>query len=213
MRALVFGDESAVISGQVVVNPGDSKTFKQIEIRPWDTNFDFKPNTYQLILEAARKLARRSIDPDNVGVSYDIRYRGPGPDHGIGRIYDQFTDTQIGAALRKEFAYPGRGPPWLLPSIKGQPPLPSIGEHLQYLHQPGGNQPTPGTNSNTLPAATASPGSQNTHGLADWIASLAGVDATDPAKPQRQPSDQHLGLVSGKPMQFWSVQPPIHFPY
>src|SRR5258707_14317280 len=42
LRALVFGSESARISGQVVVNRDGSKTFKQIEIRPLDTNFDFK---------------------------------------------------------------------------------------------------------------------------------------------------------------------------
>ncbi len=213
LRALVFGKESALISGQVVVDPGGSKTFKQIEIRPLDTNFDFKRNTYQPILEAARELARRSIDPDNVGISYDIQYRGPGPDHGVGRIYDHFTDTQLGAALRREFAYPGRGPPWLLPSITGQPPLPSVGEHLQYLGQVGSNQPAPWTKFNAPAAPTASPGTQNTHALADWIARLAGVDATDPAKPQRQSTDHHLGLVSGKPMQFWSIQPEIHLPY
>jgi hypothetical protein len=35
LRALVFGNESAKISGQVDVNPDGSKTFKQIEIDPW----------------------------------------------------------------------------------------------------------------------------------------------------------------------------------
>src|SRR5689334_14402173 len=54
LRALVFGNESAQISGQVVVNPDGSKTFKQIEIRPWDTNFDFDRNTDHRILETAR---------------------------------------------------------------------------------------------------------------------------------------------------------------
>jgi len=36
-RALVFGSESARITGKVEVNPDGSKTFKQIEIRPWET--------------------------------------------------------------------------------------------------------------------------------------------------------------------------------
>lgn len=43
-RALVFGDESAKISGQVVVRPDGSKTFEKIEIKPWDINFDFRNN-------------------------------------------------------------------------------------------------------------------------------------------------------------------------
>jgi hypothetical protein len=79
-RALVFGNESARISGQVTVNPDGSKTFKQIEIRPYDTNFDFDHNTANVPLEVARKLARRSYDPQNQGTSYDIQYRGPGRD-------------------------------------------------------------------------------------------------------------------------------------
>jgi hypothetical protein len=37
-RALVFGDESARISGDVVVNPDRTKTFKRVEIRPLDTD-------------------------------------------------------------------------------------------------------------------------------------------------------------------------------
>jgi hypothetical protein len=45
LRALVFGGESAKISGQVVVNKDGSKTFKEIEIKPFDTNFDFEHNT------------------------------------------------------------------------------------------------------------------------------------------------------------------------
>jgi hypothetical protein len=40
LRALAFGSESARISGQVIVNKDGSKTFKRIEIKPFDTNFD-----------------------------------------------------------------------------------------------------------------------------------------------------------------------------
>lgn len=209
LRALVFGNESANISGQVLVNPDGSKTFKQIEIQPWDTQFNFDHKTDNYLLEIAREVARRRYDPHNVGISYDIQYRGVGPRHGYGRIYDPFTDKQLDAALRNS----GKLPPWLLPSITAQPSQPSVGEHLQYLRQVGGNQPTPATSSRMPPAVTTSPGNQNPSGLAGWIASLAGVDAADPAKPQRQPNDQYLGLVSGKPMQFRSVQPSIHFPH
>jgi hypothetical protein len=75
-RALVFGNESAKISGQVVVNPDGSKTFKGIEIRPLDTDFNFEPKDGGTILERARAIARRKYDPENQGISYDIQYRG-----------------------------------------------------------------------------------------------------------------------------------------
>jgi hypothetical protein len=136
LRAFVFGNESAKIFGQVVVNQDGSKTFNHVEIQPFDTNFDFEHTTNNLIVEAARELARRKYDPDNLGVSYDIQYRGPGPLRGSGRIYDPFTDAQLSAALRKELAYPRRSAPQgLLPSITGKPPVPFAEENLQYLDQ------------------------------------------------------------------------------
>src|ERR1700685_4816022 len=138
LRALVFGNESAKISGQVEVKPDGSKTFKQIEIRPWDTNFDFKPNTWNVPLEAAREIARRNYDPENQGFSYDIQYRGPGSNRGTVRIYDSFTDSQLNAARHKEFAFPHSGPPWLLPSVSENPPLSSVDEQPQ-LNQANGN--------------------------------------------------------------------------
>lgn len=120
LRSFVFGNESARISGQVVVNPDGSKMFKQIEIRPLDINFDFEPNTdphtNNKLLEGARAIARRIYDPNNQGVSYDIQYRGPGPGYGNGRLYNPFTDAQLGEALQKSA---GR-PPGLLPSITGK---------------------------------------------------------------------------------------------
>jgi hypothetical protein len=88
LRALVFGNESAKISGRVEIHPDGSKTFKEIEIRPRDTNFDFDANTNNRALEAARAIARGFYDPENLGTSYDVQYRGPGPDHPTGRIYD-----------------------------------------------------------------------------------------------------------------------------
>ena len=45
LRALVFGNESAKIFGQVAVNQDGAKTFRQIEIKPYDTNFDFEHKT------------------------------------------------------------------------------------------------------------------------------------------------------------------------
>src|SRR4051812_37370994 len=80
LRALVFGHESAKVSGGVEVNPDGSKTFKQIEIRPHDTNFDFEHNTWNPIVEGPREIARRKYDPENQGVSYYIQYRGSGGD-------------------------------------------------------------------------------------------------------------------------------------
>lgn len=95
-RAFVFGNESARISGKVVVNQDGSKTFHGIEIRPFGTNFDFKHNTWNPFIEGPRELARRKFDPDNQGISYDIQYRGPGQDRGTGRIYDPFSDLPGG---------------------------------------------------------------------------------------------------------------------
>jgi hypothetical protein len=139
LRALVFGNESAKIYGQVEVNPHGTKTFKQIEIRPFDTNFDFEHKTNNQWLEGAREIARRIYDPENQGVRHQIQYRGPGQNHPTGRIYDAFTGSQLSAAVRKEFVYPGSRPPGLLPSITGQPPLPYTSEQLQYLEQGIGN--------------------------------------------------------------------------
>ncbi|WP_213284896.1 hypothetical protein [Bradyrhizobium sp. sGM-13] len=63
----MFGNESARISGQVVVNQDGSKTFKGVEIKPLDSNFDFERNTRNYLLEAAREAARRYYDPRNQG--------------------------------------------------------------------------------------------------------------------------------------------------
>src|SRR5258708_2138247 len=130
-RALVFGNESARISGQVVVDQDGSKTFKGIEIRPLDTDFNFEHKTNDYALEAARAVARRRCDPENRGASYEIPY------YGAGRTYDPFTDSQLTAAVRKEFVYPGSGPSGLLPSVTDAPP-PYIKEYLQYLNQMNG---------------------------------------------------------------------------
>jgi len=140
LRALVFGNESARISGQVVVNRDGSKTFKKIEIRPLDTNFDFEHNTWNLPLEVAREIGRRKYDPENQGVSYEIQYRAPGPNREAGRIYEPLSDSQLSAARQKEFAYPHSGPPGLLPSITEQPPVPFIEEYRQYLDRMNGDR-------------------------------------------------------------------------
>lgn len=190
-RALVFGNESATISGQVVVNPDGTKTFRQIEIRPFDTNFDFHPNTWNPFLEAARAAARQVYDPENYGTSYDIEYRGNGrpgdpvPDHGMGRVYHPFSDAQLNAVLHKEFAYPGSAPAGLLPSFTAAPP-PAIKEHLQYLDQANGNHAqllTPGAGASA--AVSNANGNSAPGGITDWIASLAGVDPANPDRPQQ----------------------------
>jgi len=216
LRALVFGNESAKISGRVEVNPDGSKTFKQIEIRPLDTDFDFEHNTWNPLVEGSRELARQKYDPENRGVSYYIQYRGPGPDHPTGRIYDPFTDSQLNAALRKEFVYPNSGSPGLLPSITGKAPLPYANEHLQYVDQASGNNPQPAVPTVGAPAtrfvspAKRGPSSNN---MADWIASLAGVDPASPTQPAPQPADGLRGIWSNEPTDKWFVQPSIPFPF
>jgi hypothetical protein len=193
-RALVFGNESARISGQVTVDQDGSKTFHGIEIRPLDTNFDFEHNTGNPFIEVPREMARQHYDPASQGIRYEIQYRGPGPDNGTGRLYDPFTDAQFSRALRKEFVRPGSGLPWLLPSITGKSPLPYADEQLRYLDQINPAYP---------PANAGSPSPVS--GLANWAAGLAGVDPTNPM----QPTARLPGLVSNEPMPDWPFPPPI----
>jgi hypothetical protein len=207
-RVFVFGNESARISGRVTVNPDGSKTFHGIEIRPRDTNFDFEPNTNNRLIETPRALARKYYDPDNLGTSYDIQYRGPGP----GRLYDSFTDAQLRTALDRELMHPGSGPPWLLPSITGKPPLPYGDEQIRYLDQTNPANPQAAPSAASAPAAgVVSPANQSSFGggLANWAAGLAGVDPTNPMQPAPQPTDRLPGLVSNQPMPDWPFPPPI----
>ena len=112
LRALVFGNESAKISGRVIVNKDGSKTFEKVEIRPFDTNFDFEHNTWDPLLEGAREVGRRKYDPENYGRRFEIEYRGggrfdePSSDRGIGRVYHPFTASQLSGALRKDLSIP-----------------------------------------------------------------------------------------------------------
>jgi hypothetical protein len=189
-RALVFGDESARISGQVVVNPDGTKKFEQVEIKPFDTNFDFNNNNLGPQVELPRAAAKRIYDPESHGTSYDIEYSGhgrldeAGPDRGIGRIYHPFTDAQLRAALRKDFAYPGRTPPGLLPSYTAAPPV-AIKEHLQYLDQTSAAQ-APARGASPVPpfgrpvSPNLPPGD-----VAGRIAAMAGVDPTSPNRPRQ----------------------------
>ena len=128
-RALVFGNESARISGRVDVNQDGSKTFKGIEIRPLDTDFNFDHKTWNPALEIAREAARRKFDPESRGISYQIPFRG------TERIYDPFTDLQVERGCSSGVQdYPGSGPPGLLPSVTTAP-TPGINEYIRYLNQ------------------------------------------------------------------------------
>ena len=211
-RAFVFGNESARISGQVTVNKDGSKTFHGIEIRPQDTNFDFERNTINPFIEVPRALAREHYDPDNQGIRYEIQYRDPRPGRGTGRLYNPFSDAELTGALRKEFVRPGSGPPWLLPSITGKPPLPHADEQLRYLDRINPANPQVASSAGNAPAAGI-PSSANQpsfgSGLANWAARLAGVDPTNPVQPAPQPTDRLPGLVSNQPMPDWPFPPPI----
>jgi hypothetical protein len=201
-RALVFGEESARLSGKVVVNPDGSKTFEKVEIKPFDTDFDFRNNNSGILVEAARERMRRKFDPENHGTSYHIEYRGhgrlgePGADRGIGRVYHPFTDAQLSAARRREFAYPGRTPPGLLPSFTAAPP-PAINEHRQYLDQINSRMQAPAIASAVPAQAGASTvdGNSSPPPIADWIASLAGVDPRNPTQSQHSV----VGTVGSNP--------------
>jgi len=135
-RALVFGSESARISGQVVVNQDGSKTFKGIEIRPFNTDFNFGPKGGGLLFEEARARAKQLYDPQSRGVSYDI------PFVGAGRTYDAFSDSQLTAAVRRESRSPGSSRPWLLPSVTTAP-TPAVDEYRRFLDQTNGKPAAP----------------------------------------------------------------------
>jgi len=196
LRANVFGNESAKISGRVIVGRDGSKTFRQIEVQPMDTNFDFQHNTWGLALEPAREVARRIYDPENKGISYDIQYRGPseapgqyrGPSEalGKGRVYDTFTDSQLNGALRKAAVYPDRMPAGLLSSVTGKPELPFVDEHRRYLNQASGGQPpASAANAGTFAARFPSPASGILPGndMTNRVAGLAGIDPMNPTRP------------------------------
>ena len=191
LRAFVFGNESARISGRVVVNPDGSKTFKQIEIRPLDTEFNFKDKTGNIPLEGAREIARRGSDPNNFGTSYQIQYRGPGPGNGTGRLYDDFTDAQLNAALRRNFLSPSLSPPGMPPSVTGKPPVPFVEAQYQIPGGAGNSQPLAPTASSSAAPASAAPGSSGGD-IASWIASLAGVSPQDPTQSAPPPLDRDL---------------------
>jgi hypothetical protein len=199
-RAFVFGNESARISGQVVVNRDGSKTFHNIEIRPYNTNFDFEHNTWNPVIEIPRELARREYDPENLGTKYDIKF----PTQGRGRVYYPFTESQLNAAMHD----PDKAPPGLLPSVAAAPP-PNIDEHLQYLNQVGGGIPraAPGTASTFASrfGSFANPDSAD----GNWIAVMAGMDPANPMQPAPQPADRLRGFVSNQPMPDWPFPPPI----
>jgi len=198
LRALVFGNESARISGQVIVNKDGSKTFKKIEIKPFDSNFDFDHNTRDPFLESAREAGRLKYDAENHGRSYEIQYRGNGnfdepySDRGIGRIYHPFTAPQLTAALRKEFVYPGSSPPGLLPSFTAAPP-PAIKAHLQYLDQTIAGQSRANGASAAPPLGHSVNPSPPPNDVAGWIASMAGVDPTNPMQPQQSTVEASSG--------------------
>jgi hypothetical protein len=204
-RALVFGNESARISGQVVVNQDGSKTFKGVEIRPFDTDFNFERKTNNKLLERARAIARKTYDPEDRGISYEIRY------HGTGRVYHPFTASQLSTALRSEFIYPGNASPGLLPSVTDAPP-PYLDQHLKYLDQTGGSRPLTPSSAVGAPATRfVSPADRNAarDGIANWIAAVAGVDPANPMQPAPQLADRLQGIVSNEPMPDWPFPPPI----
>lgn len=107
------------------------------------------------------------------------------PDRGIGRTYHPFTDAQLSAARRKEFAYPGSSPAGMLPSFTAAPP-PAIKEHRQYLDQTSAGQAqAPGASAAMPPFGNLANPNSLSSGVADWIASMASVDPKNLALRQQ----------------------------
>ena len=212
LRALVFGNESAKISGRVIVNKDGSKTFEKVEIRPFDTNFDFEHNTWDPLLEGAREVGRRKYDPENYGRRFEIQYRGggrfdePSSDRGIGRVYHPFTASQLSGALRKDSVYPGNTPPGLLPSFTAAPP-PAINEHLQYLDQTSASQAPARGSGAVQPFGYPTNPNPPPGGVAGWVTSMAGVDPTNPTQPQQSV----IGASGGNPTPQKLLPPWVFF--
>jgi hypothetical protein len=206
LRSLVFGNESARILGRVVVNPDGSKTFRKIEIRPWDTDFNFEHKTLTP-LEVPREIARRMYDPDNLGRSYQIQYGGPGPDKGTGRLYDDFTDAQLNAALRRNFVNPTLSPPGMSTSITGKPPVPFVEQQRQVPSGAGNFQATPpAASSPTAPSPGKSKSDHKEESLVDSVMQSpvrrvlpfsGGGEVTLPSGPHHYSAKRWIGNVNG----------------
>jgi hypothetical protein len=205
-RALVFGNESAKISGKTIVNSDGSKRFEGIEIRPHDTDFNFEPKGGGHLLEVARARAKEIYDPDDQGVSYDI------PFYGNGRTYEPFTDSQLNAARRREFVYPGTAPAggWLPSKTDSTPRF--LKGYLEYLDQANGsNTQTPESSAGSPEMRFVSSPNRSSSGndIGSWIASLAGVDPMNPRQAAPQLAGKLRGIVSNEPMPDWPSPPPI----
>jgi hypothetical protein len=185
-RAFVFGNESARVSGQVAVRPDGSKTFQNIEIRPYDTDFNFTPKTTNVPLEALRVGGRLLTDPLFQGTSYDIRF----PREGWGRLYHPFSDSQAKALPEDPVSQPG-----LLP-IASPPPF--FDQQKQYLKQ-----------TEIYPSPSLMPADSANGDISRWLSGLAGVDPSNPMQPAPQTTDRLRGLVSNQPMPDWPIPPPI----
>jgi hypothetical protein len=141
-------------------------------------------------IEVPREAARIKYDPDNFGSSYQIQYRGPGPDNGTGRLYDDFTDAQLNAAVRRNFVNPALSPPGMPTSVTGKPTVPFVEQQRQVPSGAGNFQAAaPAAGSPAPGSGTPGPSGGD---IASWVASLAGVSPQDPAQPASPPLDRDL---------------------
>lgn len=130
-RKYVFGNESARISGRVTVNPDGSKTFHNVEIRPYDTDFNFQSGkTENKVLEAMRWAGGLLTDPFSRGASYDMGF----PAKGRGRVYYPFSDSQLNVAEQDAKGNPDSAVHGQLPSVASATPA-FLDQQQQYLDQ------------------------------------------------------------------------------
>ncbi len=144
------------------------------------------------------------------GIMFEIPYRGlgrldddPVPDAGIGRVYQPFTGSQLKAALRNPGSTPG-----LLPSFTAAPPL-AINEHLQYLDRASVNQAqaAPPAAGSTARFVSSTHRNSLPSDVGNWIASMAGVDPTNPTQPRQSA----VGASGGNPTTPQRLLPPWVF--
>lgn len=61
-----------------------------------------------------------------------------------------------------------------------------------------------------LPVVAPASGNTSGNSIANWIATLAGVDPMNPMQPVPRQADKLRGIVDGEPMPDWPFPPPLY---
>ncbi len=92
-RARIYGGESARISGSVDVDQNGNRTFRNVEIRPYDSDFQFGRSNKPFGFQSIANFWRDHIDPYGTGRDFDLNCRG------TGKVHHPFSDEDLARAL------------------------------------------------------------------------------------------------------------------